>query len=248
MRIALYLFEAIEVVNPLDVIIAMANVRVSQAEWPALTIHHGCFLSEQVLNTNYARRRFKWIEEAMAAAIMLNQTEPNSCSGITLDAANGYSLRRGSIPLRSPGDAETSWLFDDARRNAIVPDVSSVSDFEQVDGVFIPGFPNGMNPRLCSFDLRETAFAICRSHPDLCTGVTYNPTLGYSVRGGKTLVSSAANEVSWLYKQTFKRSFASCSQTQAMLSNKRTCHSAASGSSSAPRPLAKTGVWADPKP
>jgi hypothetical protein len=246
-RIAWYLVKAIGIENPLAGIRVMADVMLPQAEWPAFTIHIGYFLSEQVLATEYANMRFKSLEEAMAVAISLNQSEPHSCSGITRDAYNGYSLRRGSNPLRSPGDFETSWLFDDARRNLVVPDVSSVSDFEQFDNVYIPGYPRGMDPRLCVFGSREAAFRICRTNLDICTGVTFNPSLGYSVRGCNRLVPSAANEVSWLPKQTFKRSFSSCSQTQTMLTNKRTCLSLAIGSSSGLPPLQKTGVWADPK-
>jgi hypothetical protein len=224
---------------------AMAQPSVPEAEWPAIVKHEGSFLSEHVLMPAFAEKKYNTLGDAMSAAIFLNKGEANSCGGVTRDAHGKFTLRLGTRPIKSKDGLETCWLFVFAHSKKVALDESSIMDFEQFNDVYIPGYPKGMKPKSCIFGTREEALDMCRrANPDLITGVTFNPDVGYTARGGKFLVASEANEVTWLPTDVLKRKVSTKLYTQ---SNKRKGNASASSSSDVILPLPKTGVWAEPK-
>jgi hypothetical protein len=193
--------------------------QVPRSEWPDMDVHHAHFLSESVLEERFHNKGFSTLDLAVSAMISINKSTANSCSGVTLDSFGAYTLRRGTFAFPSPDGTEVCWLLKSAAKPLVEPQVCKDSDFEVFPNYFIPGYPLPLEPKYSRvFPSLDEALKFCRAHPDMCTGVTFNPSLGdhpYSVRSGSTVLSSAAKEKSWMSKEAVKRSLFLYSQSQA---------------------------------
>jgi hypothetical protein len=184
--------------------------QIQRGDWPPMEICHNSFLSEHVLAHAFSSKAFSTLDLAVSAMIHLNKEHVGSCAGITRDGQGLYTLRRGCVGITSPDGLDTSWLLKSAVKDLLVPSSDMTPDFVMFKGMFIPGYPMPLSPGFPRvFNDLKVALRFCDEHQDMCTGVTFNPSIGeyaYSVRSSNSVVASAAGEVSWMHHEAVKRS------------------------------------------
>ena len=193
--------------------------QIQRVNWPKLDIKYNSFLSEHVLAHAFSGKAFSTLELAVSAMVHLNHEQPKSCNGVTRDGRGYFTLRRSCVALSSPDGMDTSWLLASADASISESDLMETPDFLVFEGMYIPGYPIAPTygfPR--AYTTLTAAIGFCLEHPDMCTGVTFNPTVGpgcYSVRTSGIVVASAAGEKSWMHKGAVKSCVYLHSQRQA---------------------------------
>jgi hypothetical protein len=184
--------------------------QIPRVDWPALKTCHNSFLSEHVLAHAFSSKAFSTLDLAVSAMIHLNKEHVGSCGGITRDGQGCYTLRRGCVANISHDGLDTSWLLQDAEKKLLDPSSAVTPNFVMFKGMFIPGYPMPSTPGFPRvYNNIAGALRFCDEHQDMCTGVTFNPSIGeyaYSVRSSNSVVASAAGEVSWMHHEAVKRS------------------------------------------
>jgi hypothetical protein len=202
--------------QPAEVIVIEQIPRVNS---PPMKICCNSFLSEHVLAHQFSNKEFSTLDLAVSAMMHRNKEKASSCARVTRDGQGCYTLRLGCVANISPNGFDTSWLLEDAIKDPLDPRSIDAPDFVVFKGMYIPCYPMALSPGYPRVsNTLEKALQFCRDHPDMCTGVTSNPSTGehcYSVRSSGTVVASAAGEMSWMHKEAVKRSVYLHSERQA---------------------------------